>query len=133
MPTLVKQTIGIEGMSCASCAARIERGLRGLPGVETADVNFALGRATVAYDPATASFTIRYRATGYLTGVTKTLGGVRDSPVPADYDSDGKADLAVFRPSAGTYFILTASSGFASQITRDTYGTTPAARAVLSR
>jgi len=37
MATLVKQTIGIEGMSCASCSARIEKGLRGVPGVETAD------------------------------------------------------------------------------------------------
>ena len=55
MATLVKQTIGIEGMSCASCSARIEKGLRGVPGVETADVNFARGRATVAYDPSTAT------------------------------------------------------------------------------
>jgi Cu+-exporting ATPase len=55
MPTLVKQTIGIGGMSCAACAARIERGLRGVAGVESAEVNFALARACVAYDPAAAS------------------------------------------------------------------------------
>ena len=42
MATLVKQTMGIDGMSCAACAARIERSLRQVAGVETADVNFAL-------------------------------------------------------------------------------------------
>jgi Cu+-exporting ATPase len=54
MGTVTKQTLGIDGMSCASCAARIERSLRAVPGVQAADVNFALARATVHYDPAQA-------------------------------------------------------------------------------
>ena len=37
-------------MSCASCAARIERSLNGLEGV-SASVNYATERATVEYDP----------------------------------------------------------------------------------
>ena len=41
----------IEGMSCASCAARIEKALNGRPGVTAATVNFASKRATVTYDP----------------------------------------------------------------------------------
>jgi Cu+-exporting ATPase len=40
----------VSGMTCASCAARIERGLAGVPGVAGARVNFATGRATVDYD-----------------------------------------------------------------------------------
>jgi P-type Cu+ transporter len=43
----------IEGMTCASCVARIERGLRREPGVVSADVSLAMETATVAYDPAT--------------------------------------------------------------------------------
>ncbi|MBX9624979.1 MAG: cadmium-translocating P-type ATPase [Gemmataceae bacterium] len=42
----------VVGMHCAACAARIERALADAPGVSQAAVNFATGRATVAYDPA---------------------------------------------------------------------------------
>ncbi|MBL8990843.1 MAG: cadmium-translocating P-type ATPase [Phycisphaerae bacterium] len=42
----------IQGMSCAACAARIERGLSALPGVESASVNFATKVATVTFNPA---------------------------------------------------------------------------------
>jgi P-type Cu+ transporter len=41
----------IEGMTCASCAARIERRLNKLDGV-TASVNYATEKAAVEYDPA---------------------------------------------------------------------------------
>ncbi len=41
----------IEGMTCASCAARIERKLNKLDGV-TATVNYAIEQAAVDYDPA---------------------------------------------------------------------------------
>jgi len=43
--------IKIEGMSCASCAMRIEKTLRSLNGVKSATVNFAMETATVKYDP----------------------------------------------------------------------------------
>jgi len=41
----------IEGMTCASCANRVERRLNGLDGV-TATVNYATEKATVRFDPA---------------------------------------------------------------------------------
>ena len=40
----------LSGMSCASCAARVDRALNELDGVEAA-VNFALARASITYDP----------------------------------------------------------------------------------
>ena len=44
-------TLDIEGMSCASCVNRIERYLRKLDGVQTANVNLATERATVVTEP----------------------------------------------------------------------------------
>ncbi|WP_139991116.1 heavy metal translocating P-type ATPase [Paenibacillus paridis] len=43
-------TIQITGMTCAACATRIEKGLNRMEGVE-ANVNLALERASVSYDP----------------------------------------------------------------------------------
>jgi len=44
--------VGITGMTCAACAARIERGLKSLPGILSVNVNLALNRATVVYNQA---------------------------------------------------------------------------------
>jgi len=41
----------VTGMTCAACAARIERQLNRAPGVRKASVNFATARATVEYAP----------------------------------------------------------------------------------
>jgi cation-transporting ATPase V len=43
--------LSVAGMTCASCAVRVERVLGRQEGVTQAAVNFASGRATVAYDP----------------------------------------------------------------------------------
>jgi Cu+-exporting ATPase len=48
----IKETnLQISGMTCAACAIRIEKGLGKLDGVETANVNLALERSNVKYDP----------------------------------------------------------------------------------
>ena len=41
-------TLPVEGMTCASCVARVERALRRTPGVSDASVNLAAETATVA-------------------------------------------------------------------------------------
>ncbi|WP_100330005.1 heavy metal translocating P-type ATPase [Bacillus xiapuensis] len=46
-----EKTLRIDGMTCAACARRIEKGLSKIEGVEEANVNFALERSTVVYDP----------------------------------------------------------------------------------
>lgn len=45
----------IEGMTCAACANRIEKGLNKLPGVTNATVNLAMETARVEYSPAEVS------------------------------------------------------------------------------
>ncbi len=46
-----RATFALEGMTCASCAMRIEKGLKKVPGVTDAQVNLATEQATVSYDP----------------------------------------------------------------------------------
>jgi P-type Cu+ transporter len=43
-------SLGITGMTCASCALRIEKGLRKLPGVKDAAINLALENASIIFD-----------------------------------------------------------------------------------
>lgn len=50
-------TLNIEGMTCASCAIRIEKGLAKMEGVKQANVNYAMERATVTYDPSKVDVT----------------------------------------------------------------------------
>jgi Cu+-exporting ATPase len=44
-------TIGVRGMTCASCVSRVERALGKVEGVRDANVNLATEKALVAYDP----------------------------------------------------------------------------------
>jgi len=46
---LEKSIFPVEGMSCASCVARVEQALSGVPGVVSASVNLASEKATVEY------------------------------------------------------------------------------------
>jgi Cu+-exporting ATPase len=52
-PAATRIELPVEGMTCASCASRIERKLNRLDGVH-ASVNYATERATVEYDPTLA-------------------------------------------------------------------------------
>src|ERR1051325_1573822 len=44
-------TLDVQGMTCASCVAHVEKALKSVPGAEDASVNLALGRARVRFDP----------------------------------------------------------------------------------
>ncbi|WP_273000370.1 heavy-metal-associated domain-containing protein, partial [Hydrogenibacillus schlegelii] len=50
-PGAMEVTLGVTGMTCAACAARIEKGLAKLDGVAGAEVNLALEKATIRLDP----------------------------------------------------------------------------------
>lgn len=47
--------LAVEGMSCASCVAQVERTLKAVPGVIGATVNLATGRASMRYLAGTAT------------------------------------------------------------------------------
>ncbi|HEU4448845.1 MAG TPA: heavy metal translocating P-type ATPase [Gaiellaceae bacterium] len=71
----------LEGMTCAACAARIERSLNKLEGVD-ASVNFATERAAVSYDDrrvALADLVGAVEGAGYHASLTRAEGeGDRD-------------------------------------------------------
>ena len=58
--------LGIEGMTCASCSARVERALKKLPGVRAASVNLATERASIRFD-------------AQVIGITEIVAAVRDA------------------------------------------------------
>jgi copper-transporting P-type ATPase V len=59
--------LAVEGMTCGSCAARVERVLSRAAGVQEAEVNFATGRAHVRIEPGTDVETLQQavRRIGY--------------------------------------------------------------------
>ncbi len=74
--------LGISGMTCAACATRIEKVLRGLPGVETAAVNLASEEALI-----TGTHQVTRSA---LQRVVENAGyGVRHEKVAAKADREG--------------------------------------------
>src|SRR5687768_15451617 len=75
----------ITGMTCASCANRIERRLNKLDGV-TASVNYATETATVQYEPAVEvdSLVAAVEAAGY--SATLPTAGEPEGDAPAGQD-----------------------------------------------
>lgn len=62
-----KESFRISGMSCAACAARIEKGLNKLEGIKQANVNFAVEKATVEFEDSSLS-------SSQISEVVKKLG-----------------------------------------------------------
>ncbi|MEK4752757.1 heavy metal translocating P-type ATPase [Priestia sp. FSL R5-0597] len=48
-------TLQVTGMTCAACSNRIEKGLKKIEGVKEANVNLALERSTIIFDPSKTS------------------------------------------------------------------------------
>src|SRR6266851_11165 len=82
--------LALEGMTCASCAMCIEKGLKKVPGVKDASVNLATERADVTYDPTQTDvdqLVLKVEAVGYkampqiaTTQETLPTGTEHDNP-----------------------------------------------------
>src|SRR5947209_14889638 len=91
--------LDIEGMTCAYCAMRIEKGLKKVPGVKDASVNLATEKATVTYDPTQTDIeqmvqkvdAVGYKATSPVSSMQKpqraeyvsSLSDTSGLPLPA--------------------------------------------------
>ena len=71
----------VTGMTCGSCAARVQRTLGRQEGVETASVNLATERATVVIDPDRAD----------VGGLVEAVGRIGYGLAPLDLTDDGTA------------------------------------------
>ena len=73
-----KVEFAITGMTCAACAARIEKGLQKLPGVYAANVNLATEKAVVEYNSSELTITemqAKVRQLGYEAHTMETGQG----------------------------------------------------------
>jgi len=82
-------TLPVEGMTCASCVARVEKALKKVDGVENAAVNLASERVTFAFDPTKTSLS-------QLAAVVDEAGYKLLLPTPAT--SQAAADSAGTTP-----------------------------------
>src|SRR5207237_1378267 len=95
-PAAKSQTVlALEGMTCASCAMRIEKGMRKVPGVKDANVNLATELATVTYDAAQTGLeqmvqkveTVGYKATPQIAPQQKPVQETTTSTMPETHDT----------------------------------------------
>jgi len=105
----------VVGMSCAACAARIQRQLTVTPGVRDAAVNFGTTKATVDVDGAAAGDLIAaVREAGYDVGsdtLTLAIADLRSAPDPSRLE----------RAVAAVRGVLAAAANPAAEAVRVTY------------
>src|SRR5829696_3277313 len=86
VPGVTEAVLPIQGMTCASCVRRVEKGLEKVPGVSAANVNLATEYATVAYDPTIADLaTLRtaVERAGYHVGAVPAAAATPIGQRPA--------------------------------------------------
>ena len=82
---LTELELAVSGMTCGSCATRVQRALSKQDGVEAAAVNFATRRATVSFDPAKVSVDDLAAAAGKAGyGLTSTDPGQESAEADAE-------------------------------------------------
>ncbi|HEY8164799.1 MAG TPA: heavy metal translocating P-type ATPase [Gemmatimonadaceae bacterium] len=103
----------ITGMTCAACVNRVEQSLRAAPGVTKAGVNLATARATVEYQPQSATVRDLIHAVelaGYGTaGIARATFVVDDSARPSGSASPIEKQLERLPGVVSSSFNLAAS------------------------
>ena len=79
--------LGIGGMTCASCVARVEKALNRVPGVLSASVNLATERATVRFLSGATTFQD-------LAAAVEQAGYVLEAPEDAGPDASDREQAA---------------------------------------
>ena len=85
-----RAVLALEGMTCASCAMRIEKGLKKVPGVKDANVNLATEQAAVVYDPTQTNLeqmvqkveAVGYKATPEVTSLQQPAQEIAIGAIP---------------------------------------------------
>ena len=113
-----KITLLIDGMSCASCAMGLEKGLQETEGINSASVNFASAKAYLEYDPDILSEEAvmqRVKDAGY----SGTIEQEKSSVIDAVFKIDGMSCASCARGLEGTLQnqpgVLEASVNFAAE------------------
>lgn len=107
--------LDIAGMTCASCVHHVEKALQKVPGVDHADVNLALEKARVTFDPSfagTPDFVKTVSDAGYhvrLETRVLSIPGLEEAPVRARAEDTVKSIESVVKahsnPAKGTLTI----------------------------
>jgi P-type Cu+ transporter len=86
-------TLDIDGMTCASCVARVEKALDRIPGVEAASVNLATEQAKVRLEPGSTTSAEEIislvQKTGYGAKISSPHGSLEANPTLGFWGSDG--------------------------------------------
>ncbi|SDS35627.1 Au+-exporting ATPase [Halopseudomonas litoralis] len=99
----------IEGMTCASCVARVERALKAVPGVLEARVNLATERVTVHGSAAADTLVAAIKNAGYSAQVIDALDGDVSEEATAKKDAERatlKRDLITAAMLALPVFVI---------------------------
>jgi Cu+-exporting ATPase len=91
-------------MSCANCAARIEKDLAGREGVQSAVVNFAMAELTVCHDPAVVS---KEQIVGFVETLGYTPVELHEAEAANDDDLRSQRNWFIFSLLASLPIMLT--------------------------
>jgi Cu+-exporting ATPase len=94
---MADHTLNIDGMTCASCVARVEKALCKVPGVQAASVNLATEQAQVSAEASTEATLLlaAVQRAGYEASMVQPDADVLATPVRRVHDEGWRVALAV--------------------------------------